>query len=85
MTDKDAYRRHNWEVTDTQRFTNGILETETCTKCNARRTLQIPPGMIVWSDPKPVPKYCHADSGQQYTSVLQYPQQCLLVKGGNEK
>ena len=35
MNDQDEQRRYNWEVTETQRFTNGILETETCTKCNA--------------------------------------------------
>ena len=58
MNDQDAHRRHNWEITETQRYTNAILETEQCTKCYAQRTLQYPPGMIVWSDPKPVPKYC---------------------------
>ena len=58
MNDQDEHRRHNWEVTETRRFTNGRLEMETCTKCNAKRQLQLPPGMIVWSDPKPVPKYC---------------------------
>ena len=46
------------EVTETRRYTNGILETEQCTKCYAKRVLQYPPGMIVESEPKPVPKFC---------------------------
>lgn len=64
MKDQDEHRRHIWEVTETQRFFNEIIEYERCTKCNAKRVLQYPPGMILESEPKPVPKYCPATVGQ---------------------
>lgn len=58
MEDQDAHRRHDWEVTETERHFNEIIEYERCTKCNAKRVLQYPPGMILDSEPKPVPRYC---------------------------
>ena len=66
MNDQDAHRRHDWEITYTNRdFTNGFIEYERCRKCNAKRVVQYPPGMILESDPKPVPKYCEMSENEE--------------------
>jgi len=59
MNDQDKPLPHDWEITHTDRdFTNAFIEYERCRKCNAKRVVQYPPGMILKSEPKPVPKYC---------------------------
>lgn len=61
MEDQDAYRRHDWIVKHTTKKHELVavyIETEHCTKCNAKRVIQYPPGMILESDPKPLPKFC---------------------------
>lgn len=66
MKDQDEHRRHDWEITYTNRdFTNGFIEYERCRKCNAKHVVQYPPGMTLDSDPKPMPKYCEMDENEE--------------------
>ncbi len=39
----------------TVHYTNGYVDYE---RCNAKRVVQYPLGMVLDSDPKPVPRYC---------------------------
>ncbi len=61
MEDQDAHRRHNWEVEERvgiPKYDNYYIEIEVCSKCNAKRSVLYPHGMILHSVPKPVPKFC---------------------------
>lgn len=59
MKVQDAHRSHDWEIAYTNRdCTYGFIEYERRWNCNVRRVLQFPLGLILDSDPKPVPKYC---------------------------
>lgn len=58
MENQDENRWHNWKVTATDHYTNGQIDYERCEECNAKRVVQYPPGMILESDPKLVPRYC---------------------------
>ena len=65
MKDQDAHRRHDWMVIETTRShpsIAGYIEEERCTRCHAKRVIQYPPGMILDSDPKPLPKFCEIEN-----------------------
>lgn len=51
-------QKHEWAVVHKKEFTNGLIETERCHKCNATRTIQYPPGMKIDTQPKPLPRFC---------------------------
>jgi len=69
MKNRDRYRRHSWEVLRTERHgAGGYTEVESCSKCNARRELLYPPGIITSSDPTPVPEYCPVHTGRERIS-----------------
>ena len=55
-----ANHRHNWEIKETIREPLAIdyIEIEVCCKCNAKRSMLYPHGIILHSEPKPVPKFC---------------------------
>ncbi len=73
MKDQNARRRHDWEITHTTKkhvLVEVYIETEHCTNCNAKRVMQYLPGMILDSDPKPVPKFCPVLLGKNGSAIL---------------
>ena len=66
MKERDRYGRHSWEVLRTDRHgAGGYTEVAYCSKCNARREVLYPPGVITSSDPIPVPEYCLVHTGRE--------------------
>ena len=61
MHDQDAYRRHNWELEERvghPGYDVDYIEIEVCSKCKAKRSIMYPYGMILKSEPSPVPRFC---------------------------
>ena len=66
MKVRNRSRRHSWEVLRTDRHeSGGYSEVEYCSKCNARREVLYPPGIITSSDPIPVPECCPVHTGRE--------------------
>ena len=69
MRYQDRYGGHDWEVLRTDRQeSGGYTEVEYCSKCNARREVLYPSGVITSSDPVPVPEYCLVHTGRETVS-----------------
>ena len=66
MENQDEQREHNWYISHTDRYPSGYIEYERCWRCKAFRVVQYPPGIILDSKPKPVPKYCSVEESDEY-------------------
>lgn len=68
MQDQGAHRKHDWELEERvgyPGYDKNYIEIEVCSKCKAKRFILYPHGIMLKSEPDPVPESCPVILGKE--------------------